>query len=129
MEDLGKLAQNMYKDLFPEFGPTIIKSCTLNLYLSLDYNPATGTPSRQLEYTQPLSVIFTSIKDKLVESVDIVVGDKKALFPYLDVTADRDISNTDQIVEVDGSIWNILAVKVDPASAGYVLHIRRQPED
>lgn len=128
MEDYGLLAQKLYQENFPLFGPTIIKSCTLNCYEIGEYNTTTGKHAKTLLYTQPLDVIFTSIKDSTKENAKVLVGDKKALFPRLDILDGRELTVSDEIVSA-GLVWVILDVGTDPASAGYSLHVRRRPVD
>lgn len=126
MEDYGLLAQKLYQENFPQFGPSIIKSCTLNCYELAEYDTITGEYPRTLLYTQSLDVIFTSIKDSTKEAAKALVGDKKALFPRLNILDGRELTVSDEIVSA-GSVWIILDVGTDPASAGYSLHVRRRP--
>lgn len=129
MDDYGKLAQDLYAEYFPQFGSTIIKMCTLNFYRVASYDVTVGENIKDLIYTQPIDIIFTSIKDTEVENAKVLTGDKKALFPYLSVTSGTEITMSEEIVDSDSKVWVILSLGVDPASAGYSLHVRRRPEN
>jgi len=127
MTNYGLKAQLLYQKHFPKFGPNIITSCVYTFNSDSNYVIETGAVSAELTpISQPLNIIFVDFDSEKIDDNSILHIDKIAIFPRLNILDNSMILEIDDSIVEDltGKEWIVKKVKLDPALAGYELHVR-----
>ena len=87
------------------------------------YDPATGTITETSGGGGVVKMVFMSFSFMEIDGVAVLANDRKVIIASLDLDVTPTLNDT--ITRADGSAWNVIASKTDPAGAAWVLQIRR----
>lgn len=101
----------------------IRESATYGGVSTVVYDPATGTMVTTTSGGGIVKMVFTSFAFMEIDGSAVLANDRKAIIPTLDLAIVPTLNDT--ITRADGSAWNVIGIKTDPAGAAWVLQIRR----
>lgn len=87
------------------------------------YAPSTGVITATPTTYPNVPVVFTNFSRMEIDGQAIRAEDQKAIIATRDLTAVPTIN--DMITRTDGTVWSVIAIRVDPAGAAWVLHVRK----
>jgi len=87
------------------------------------YDPATGTITETSGGGGVVKMVFTSFSFMEIDGVAVLANDRKVIIASLDLDVTPTLNDT--ITRADGSAWNVIGIKTDPAGAAWVLQIRK----
>lgn len=112
--------QNIVGDVFTALSD-LNTSCTYRSK-SGSYAPGTGVVTDS-STTETVNAILTSFEQRDIDGLNVHGSDRKALIPNAEIIVDPVAA--DEMV-INSVTWNVIGVKVDPALALWILHLRRQ---
>lgn len=87
------------------------------------YDPATGVIVQKKTGSVSVPMLFTSFSFMEIDNVSVFADDRKAIIAAVDLVVAP--THNDSITRADGSVWNVIGIKIDPAGAAWVIQIRR----
>ncbi len=101
----------------------IQESATYGGVTTTVYDPATGTMVSTPGGGGIVKMVFTSFSFMEIDGQAVLANDRKAIIASLDLDVVPTLN--DSITRADGTVWNVIGIKTDPAGAAWVLQIRR----
>lgn len=87
------------------------------------YTPSTGAITEPSTLYAGVPIIFTSYSRMEIDGEAVRAEDQKAIIATQDLTPMPTINDT--ITRADGTIWNVISIRTDPAGAAWILQVRR----
>lgn len=88
-----------------------------------NYDALTGTISKPTLAYPNVPMVFTSYSRQEIDGETIRPEDQKAVIAQLALEPVPTLNDT--ITRPDGSVWTVVGIRTDPASAAWVLQVRR----
>lgn len=101
----------------------IRESATYGGISTVAYDPNTGTMVQTGSGGGVVPMVFSSFSFMEIDGLAVLTDDRKAIIATLDLDLVPTLNDT--ITRTDGTTWNVIGIKTDPAGAAWVLHIRR----
>lgn len=118
------------RNTFQSLAQTIIKSfgdvpieCEYKELTANSYSASTGAHTVTYTTYSSVPIIFNAFKLEEIDGVAVQPEDQTAYMAAKD--ADGVTPEPDDIIEKEGIEWKVVSARTDPASALWILHIRR----
>lgn len=87
------------------------------------YTPSTGAITTPSTPHTSVPTVFTSFSRREIDGEAVRAEDLKAIIATQDLASTPTLNDT--LARTDGTVWNVMAIKTDPAGAAWVLQVRR----
>lgn len=101
----------------------LAESSTYTSVATPSYTPSTGAITEPSTLYAGVPIIFTSYSRMEIDGEAVRAEDQKAIIATMDLVPTPTLNDT--ITKADGTVWNVIGIRTDPAGAAWVLQVRR----